>query len=144
MKKFTKVLSAIMLMLPMILAVECAPENNDADVKVTTYTPQDVTQTMAVCGGDVIVTQGLTLNELGGSFSQFLSGVLEEGGLCQGELSSTKGMITATTAEAIGNLTTGQFLQQTNLLLQSHRLNQQQKVELKSMPLKQFVSTCVV
>ena len=34
--------------------------------------------------------KNLTLNELGGSFSQFLSGVLEEGGLCQGELSSSK------------------------------------------------------
>jgi len=38
-------------------------ENND--VRVTTYTPQDITQTTAKCGGDVIVTQGLSLNELG-------------------------------------------------------------------------------
>ncbi len=40
-------------------------ENNDSDVRVTTYTPQDITQTSAVCGGDVIVTQELSLNELG-------------------------------------------------------------------------------
>ena len=38
-------------------------ENND--VRVTTYTPQDITQTTAKCGGDVIVTQGLSLSELG-------------------------------------------------------------------------------
>ena len=40
-------------------------KQGDNDVRVTTYTPQDITQTSAVCGGDVIVTQGLSLNELG-------------------------------------------------------------------------------
>ena len=39
--------------------------NNDTDVRVTTYTPQDITATTAKCGGDVIVTQGLSLTELG-------------------------------------------------------------------------------
>jgi len=39
--------------------------NNDNDVRVTTYTPQDITATTAKCGGDVIVTQGLSLTELG-------------------------------------------------------------------------------
>ncbi len=39
--------------------------NSNSDVRVTTYTPQDVTATTAVCGGDVIVTEGLTLTEIG-------------------------------------------------------------------------------
>ena len=39
--------------------------NNDSDVRVTTYTPQDITATTAKCGGDVIATQGLSLTELG-------------------------------------------------------------------------------
>lgn len=39
--------------------------NNDSDVRVTTYTPQDITATTAKCGGDAIVTQGLSLTELG-------------------------------------------------------------------------------
>ena len=44
----------------------CTPEENkDSDVRVTTYTPQDITSTTAVCGGDVIVIQGLSLTELG-------------------------------------------------------------------------------
>ena len=65
MRRFTKVLAFFMLIMALFFAAGCTPENNDADVKVTTYTPQDITQTTAVCGGDVIVTQGLTLNELG-------------------------------------------------------------------------------
>lgn len=44
------------MLLTVIFTVGCTPENNDADVKVTTYMPQDVTRTSAVCGGDVIVT----------------------------------------------------------------------------------------
>lgn len=39
--------------------------NTTNDVRVTTYTPQSITQTTAVCGGDVIVTEGLTLTEIG-------------------------------------------------------------------------------
>ena len=49
-----------------VFVVGCTPtEDNDSDVKVTTYTPQDITSTTAVCGGDVIVIQGLSLTELG-------------------------------------------------------------------------------
>ena len=55
----------LMLMMTVFFVTGCNKENSDSDVRVTTYTPQDVTQTSAVCGGDVIVTQGLTLNELG-------------------------------------------------------------------------------
>ena len=62
-----------MLALLMVFAVSCnkpdepnnGGNNNDTDVRVTTYTPQDITATTAKCGGDVIVTQGLSLTELG-------------------------------------------------------------------------------
>ena len=46
-------------------ATGCNKENNYSDVRVTTYTPQEITQTSAKCGGDVSVTQGLSLTELG-------------------------------------------------------------------------------
>lgn len=39
--------------------------NQTDDVRVTTYTPQDITANSAVCGGDAIVTQGLSLTEIG-------------------------------------------------------------------------------
>ena len=65
MRKFQKI-AAIILMTAMVLATGCNPEENkDSDVRVTTYTPQDITSTTAVCGGDVIVIQGLSLTELG-------------------------------------------------------------------------------
>lgn len=55
-----------LLAILMIFAVSCnKPDSNDSDVRVTTYTPQDITPTSASCGGDVIVTQGLSLSELG-------------------------------------------------------------------------------
>lgn len=60
-----------LLALLMVFAVSCnKPDepnngNNDSDVRVTTYTPQDIYGTTAKCGGDVIVTQGLSINELG-------------------------------------------------------------------------------
>lgn len=57
---------AIILMTAFFFAPGCAPEdNNDNDVRVTTYTPQDITPFSAVCGGDVIVVQGLSLSSLG-------------------------------------------------------------------------------
>ena len=75
-----KTLAAIMLMTAMMFVEGCKsvdePNNggggglNDADVRVTTYTPQDITATTAVCGGDVIVIQGLTLNALGVCWSE--------------------------------------------------------------------------
>ncbi len=65
MEKVTKAIAALMLM-TVFFATGCnKPENQDDDVRVTTYTPQDVTQTSARSGGDVIVTQGLSLNEIG-------------------------------------------------------------------------------
>ena len=66
MNSFTKALVAIMLVTAMVGTFGCnKSENQDNDVRVTTYTPQDITQTSVVCGGDVIVTPGLSLNELG-------------------------------------------------------------------------------
>ena len=68
----TKRLFTLLLLL-MVFASGCnksdepnnGGNNNDTDVRVTTYTPQDITATTAKCGGDVIVTQGLSLTELG-------------------------------------------------------------------------------
>ena len=65
MKKLVKAIAAIMLMTAVLFAAGCNKENNNSDVKVTTYTPQDITATTAICGGDVIVTQGLTITEFG-------------------------------------------------------------------------------
>lgn len=71
--RILKTITAVLLM--MVFAVGCnKPDepnnggnngNNDNDVRVTTYSPQDITATTAKCGGDVIVTQGLSLSELG-------------------------------------------------------------------------------
>ena len=77
MKRIKKTLAAVMI-LTMMFTVGCAPENNDADVKVTTYTPQDITATTAVCGGDVIVIQGLKLNELGVCWSESRNPTVED------------------------------------------------------------------
>ena len=73
-----KALAAIMLMTAIVFAAGCKKDNdnnnsgdnpgggtNDTEVKVTTYTSQDITQTTAKCGGDVIAAQGLSLDELG-------------------------------------------------------------------------------
>ena len=76
MNKFTKAITAIVLIAAATIVTGCnKPDepnngggnngNNDSDVRVTTYTPQEITQTTAACGGDVIVTQGLTLTKLG-------------------------------------------------------------------------------
>ena len=60
-----KAVTALMLTVTLFFTTGCNKENNYSDVRVTTYTPQDITQTAAKCGGDVIVTQGLSLTELG-------------------------------------------------------------------------------
>lgn len=78
MKKVTKAMAALMLM-TVFFATGCnKPENQDDDVRVTTYTPQDVTQTSAVCGGDVIVTQGLSLSQLGVCWSESRNPTVED------------------------------------------------------------------
>lgn len=66
MQKLMKALAAIMLTVAALaFATGCKPDNGDSDVRVTTYTPQDITRYSAVCGGDVIVTQGLSLSSFG-------------------------------------------------------------------------------
>ena len=73
MNRTLKATAAIMLMMVFVTGCNKPDEpnngggnngNNDSDVRVTTYTPQEITQTTAACGGDVIV-QGLTLTKLG-------------------------------------------------------------------------------
>lgn len=59
-----KITMAVLVLVTTIIVFGCKKQDNN-DVRVTTYTPQDITQTSAVCGGDVIVTQGLSLNMLG-------------------------------------------------------------------------------
>ncbi len=65
-----------LLALLMVFAVGCnkpdEPNNsggnngtNNSDVRVTTYTPQEISYTTAVCGGDAIAIQGLSLTEIG-------------------------------------------------------------------------------
>ena len=72
--KSVKIITAIMLMTAMILAVGCNPEDNpnnggendNETIKVTTYEPQAVMQTSAVCGGEVSKwSEGVELDELG-------------------------------------------------------------------------------
>ncbi len=78
MQRIVKALAAIMLMIAVAFSAGCTPENNDADVKVTTYTPQDITRSSAVCGGDVIVTQGLSLSQLGVCWSESRNPTVED------------------------------------------------------------------
>ncbi len=75
MKKIQRLVAALMLLtLAFTLACNKPDDPNNGgnggggendNVRVTTYTPQDVTQTTATLGGDVIATPGLTLTELG-------------------------------------------------------------------------------
>jgi hypothetical protein len=70
MNRTLKAIAAIMLMMVFVAGCNKPDEpnnegNNDSDVRVTTYTPQDITATTAKCGGDAIVTQGLSLTEIG-------------------------------------------------------------------------------
>lgn len=61
------------------LASGCASkENNVSSVRVTTYTPQNITSTSAVCGGDVILTQDFTLTQLGVCWSESPNPTLED------------------------------------------------------------------
>ena len=69
MQRFLKAVAAIMLMTAVLTFIGCK-KSGDSDVRVTTYTPQYITATTAKCGGDVIVTQGLTLTEFGVCWSK--------------------------------------------------------------------------
>jgi len=92
MNKFTKAIATIMLIVAAAIVAGCnksdEPNNGgnnnnqndsivdpnngggnngniDSIVRVTTFTPQDITLTTAKCGGEVIVTQGLSISEIG-------------------------------------------------------------------------------
>ena len=56
--------------------------NNNSDVYVTTYIPQDITRTTAVCGGDVATTQGLSLSELGVCWSTEHNPTFDDAHIC--------------------------------------------------------------
>ena len=69
-----KTIAAIFLIVVIALGFGCNKEsgtngdnngNNITEVCVTTYTPQDITATTAVCGGDVIAPQGFPLSGIG-------------------------------------------------------------------------------
>ena len=64
MKQINRTIVAIILVSVTLFATGCKREESN-DVRVTTYTPRDITNTTAKCGGDVIVTQGLSITELG-------------------------------------------------------------------------------
>ncbi len=88
-----KTMAMVLLSVVIAIGTGCKkekPENNGnnndnggdntitEEVRVTTYTPQDITASTAVCGGDVIVTQGLTLSEIGVCWSTSSNPTLEE------------------------------------------------------------------
>lgn len=66
-------------MMAVVFAVGCKPENDpnngggnqgggdndEVTVTVATFSPQDITETTALCGGEVSVSQGATVDELG-------------------------------------------------------------------------------
>lgn len=59
---------AVMLVLLAIISVGCKKtENNNHDslLKLTTISPYDITQTSAVCGSEVVVSENVSLTELG-------------------------------------------------------------------------------
>ncbi len=71
MNKMLKAVAAVMLMMAVVFTAGCnKPEdepNNDENVTVTvtTITPSNITTKTAVCGAEVVVSEGVTLEELG-------------------------------------------------------------------------------
>lgn len=78
MQRMMKAVAAVLLMVAVTLTVGCKPDNNDSDVRVTTFTPQDITNETAVCGGEVSVPQGLTPSELGVCWGTSLNPIAED------------------------------------------------------------------
>ncbi len=74
----SKLLLFLLLMGLLMIGITSCKKSENNDVHVTTYTPQDITQTTAKCGGDVIVTQGLSLNELGVCWSMARNPTVED------------------------------------------------------------------
>ena len=88
MQRFTKVVEAMMLIVAMFVFAGCNKQE-DQDVRVTTYAPQNITQTTAKCGGDVIVTPGLSLDELGVCWSTNRNPTVEDAHLFTTNWSNT-------------------------------------------------------
>ena len=66
----TRKLTILGILLMVACFVSCTKSNNDnnaenSKVKVTTYTPTDITSISASCGGDVIINSGDAATELG-------------------------------------------------------------------------------
>ena len=62
MKRFIKYLIVLVVLTTLTVIAGCNP---DPVVTVTTFTPRDITMSSAVCGGEVTISQGLTVDELG-------------------------------------------------------------------------------
>lgn len=68
--KSTSTNVTLLLVAALLFTIGCKPEgnneeNNGINVKVSTTTPWDITATSAMCGGNVTINQGYTLDELG-------------------------------------------------------------------------------
>ena len=71
--KRDRIIVMIVLLVITIISFGCKKQNNEvnengdnAEVKVTTYAPQAITENTVVCGGDAIVLQqGLSLSQIG-------------------------------------------------------------------------------
>ena len=80
-RPFKSILAIILTLVCVICIIGCNKSEND-DVRVTTYSPQDITVKTVKCGGDVIVTQGLSLTELGVCWSTERNPQADDDHLC--------------------------------------------------------------
>ncbi len=65
MNKVTKAVAALMLTVAVVFAAGCNKQEN-SNVKVTTYEPQDITQTTVTIRGEVdVVADGITVTDMG-------------------------------------------------------------------------------
>ena len=60
--KTTAVISVVVAILFVVAA--CTPSDTNG-IKVTTYSPQNITSKSAMCGGEVVIHADIALNELG-------------------------------------------------------------------------------
>ena len=67
--KFIRAAAAIMLMTIVVITMSCRKVTSSG-VVLTTYAPQDITDTTAVCGCEVTVEQGIELTEIGVCWSE--------------------------------------------------------------------------
>ena len=66
MQKFTKAVATIMITVAVLLIVAGCNKENNGNVKVITYAPQDITQTTATIKGDVeTIVDGIILTDMG-------------------------------------------------------------------------------